>query len=77
VAARQLGLFTTGAPDFGRAFDTVRRLALDHDAWIEHVPAWVSGHDTTRRGDLLVAVMFRPLWQADPPRTLDPPRPPR
>lgn len=44
--AHQLGLFTSGAPAFDGTFAAVRRLALDHGAWIEHAPAWVSGHDT-------------------------------
>jgi alkylated DNA repair dioxygenase AlkB len=44
--ARQLGLFSTGAPAIDESFAGLRRLDLDEGAWVEHVPDWVSGHDT-------------------------------
>jgi alkylated DNA repair dioxygenase AlkB len=45
VLRRQLDLLATGEPTFDRAFAGVRRIELAEGAWIEHVPAWVSGHD--------------------------------
>jgi alkylated DNA repair dioxygenase AlkB len=43
---RQLDLFATGAPAFDGEFRALRRTELSHGAWIDHVPNWVSGHDT-------------------------------
>jgi alkylated DNA repair dioxygenase AlkB len=43
---RQLDLFATGAPAFDPEFRGRRRIELAAGAWIDHVPAWVSGHDT-------------------------------
>jgi len=45
VLPRQLGLFSVPTPGFDAGFAAVRRLELDEDAWIEHAPGWVSGHD--------------------------------
>ena len=45
VLPRQLGLFSAPTPGFDAGFVAVRRLELDEDAWIEHAPGWVSGHD--------------------------------
>ena len=42
---RQLGLFSTGAPGIDPALAGLRRVALDHEAWIELLPGWVRGHD--------------------------------
>ncbi len=43
---RQLGLFSAGvAPKFDATFRGVRRTELPDDAWVEHVPGWVAGHD--------------------------------
>ncbi len=43
---RQLGLFSAGvAPGFDATFRGVRRTELPDDAWVEHVPGWVAGHD--------------------------------
>ena len=42
---RQLDLFATPAVAFDPAFRGVARHDLLHDAWVEHVPGWVSGHD--------------------------------
>lgn len=46
VVLRQLDLFATGAPAFDAEFRALRRTELSHGAWIDHVPGWVSGHDT-------------------------------
>ena len=43
---RQLDLFATGAPGFDAEFRALRRTELSHGAWIDHVPGWVTGHDT-------------------------------
>jgi alkylated DNA repair dioxygenase AlkB len=42
---RQLDLFSTGAPAFDPAFRGRHRIELANGAWIDHVPAWVRGHD--------------------------------
>lgn len=48
----QPSLFGCGAPDFDPAFRGLRRYALAHGAWIEHLPEWVSGHEA----------VFETLW---------------
>ena len=55
----QRGLFETGAPDFDRRFDGARRTDLGDGAWIEHQPAWVSGHE-----ELLERLWESTRWQA-------------
>jgi alkylated DNA repair dioxygenase AlkB len=40
----QLGLFGRTEPDFDAAFRACRRRALEPDAWVDYVPAWVEGH---------------------------------
>lgn len=42
---RQLDLFAAPAIGFDASFASLRRTALANDAWIEHVPGWVTGHD--------------------------------
>jgi alkylated DNA repair dioxygenase AlkB len=44
---RQLDLFSArqAAPAFDARFATARRETLPLDAWIEHAPGWLSGHD--------------------------------
>ncbi len=42
----QPSLLGGGAPAAdGGALARIRRIALDEDAWVEHLPGWVSGHD--------------------------------
>jgi alkylated DNA repair dioxygenase AlkB len=43
---RQLDLFATGAPAFDAEFRSLSRMQLSRGAWVDHVPGWVSGHDT-------------------------------
>jgi alkylated DNA repair dioxygenase AlkB len=43
---RQLDLFARGAPDFDASFGALQRSTLAFGAWVDHVPGWVSGHDT-------------------------------
>src|SRR4051794_39047170 len=40
----QQTLFGHGPPAVG-SLDGLRRIELEHGAWIEHLPAWVSGQD--------------------------------
>jgi alkylated DNA repair dioxygenase AlkB len=46
MPARQLSLFDGGggAPRADAAFATLRRVALDATAWVEHAPGWLAGH---------------------------------
>ncbi len=46
-----------GAPAFDTDFGSARRLALDETAWVEHVPAWVTG-----AGTLFADVLERAPW---------------
>jgi alkylated DNA repair dioxygenase AlkB len=42
----QPSLLGGGAPAVdGGALARIRRIALDEDAWVEHLPGWVSGHE--------------------------------
>ena len=42
----QIDLFLGGAPrDSGQALATPRRLRLDAQAWVEHEPGWLAGHE--------------------------------
>jgi alkylated DNA repair dioxygenase AlkB len=40
----QLELFAGDTPRFDAAFGSLRRIALDHEAWIDLAPGWVSDH---------------------------------
>jgi alkylated DNA repair dioxygenase AlkB len=41
----QRSLFGGGAPAVDASFAGLRRVALDPTAWVEHAPAWVTGHE--------------------------------
>jgi alkylated DNA repair dioxygenase AlkB len=42
----QPSLLATGETvEIDRSFSRVRRVHLDHEAWVDHVPGWVSGAD--------------------------------
>ena len=71
--ARQLGLFTSGAPDLDRSFAGTRRIALSHGAWIEHAPGWVSGHDTLFE-ELVASTPWRTERRVMYEREVDTPR---
>ncbi|MBA3339283.1 MAG: alpha-ketoglutarate-dependent dioxygenase AlkB, partial [Geodermatophilaceae bacterium] len=43
--AWQASLFDTGEIDYDPAFTGARRRELTEGAWVEHVPAWLSGAD--------------------------------
>src|ERR1700748_1571046 len=45
MTAGQLDLFDTGAIELDRSFASARRIDLDEHAWVEHVPAWLTGAD--------------------------------
>lgn len=42
---RQLDLFGAVAPAFDDGFAAIRRVELADDAWVEHQPGWLRGHD--------------------------------
>jgi alkylated DNA repair dioxygenase AlkB len=42
---KQLTLFDGGAPAFDGAFTRLERSYLSNDAWYDHVPGWLSGHE--------------------------------
>jgi alkylated DNA repair dioxygenase AlkB len=42
---QQRSLFGGGAPSFDGAFASVRRVALDATAWVDHAPGWLGGHE--------------------------------
>ncbi len=47
LAIAQPSLLGGGAPSVDAAgLDRARRIPLDGGAWVEHLPGWVSGHDT-------------------------------
>lgn len=70
---RQLDLFAAPAVAFDPAFRGLVRHDLLHDAWVEHVPGWVSGHDL-----LFDELEARLAWKAETmkmyDRTVDVPR---
>lgn len=48
----QPSLFGHGEPGFDPAFTGARRIDLGQGAWLEHLPAWVHGHEA----------LFEALW---------------
>lgn len=46
VTPVQLGLFGNESPAFDERFSRAIRVELGAGAWVEHVPGWVSGHQT-------------------------------
>jgi alkylated DNA repair dioxygenase AlkB len=63
---RQLDLFGAPRVAFDTAFATLRRDELAGDAWIDHAPGWVSGHD------LLFEELERSLaWRTENRRMYD------
>jgi alkylated DNA repair dioxygenase AlkB len=47
-------LFGGGEPTFDPAFPGARRIPLSRGAWVEHLPAWVGGHEA----------LFEALWSS-------------
>jgi alkylated DNA repair dioxygenase AlkB len=66
LGAQQRGLFDGGEPGFDGAFHGLRRIRLNADSWIEHVPAWVHGHES-----LLDALWSSTRWQLQRRRMYD------
>jgi len=63
--AQQQTLFGAGPPRI-RPLDDVQRIALDEGAWIEHVPAWVSGQDA-----LMTALATTTAWREEQRKMYD------
>ena len=49
----QRSLFGGGAPSTDAAFTTVRHIALDASAWVEHATGWLGGHETVTSGGVV------------------------
>jgi hypothetical protein len=76
MGAVQLGLFGAEQPDFDRSYASAQRIFLSeesHDAWIDYVPGFVSGH--AQLFDALTATtLFRIGEEQIYDRTLPTPR---
>jgi alkylated DNA repair dioxygenase AlkB len=42
--AAQLPLLGSGRPQVDPGFRGLRRIVLDEDAWVDHLPGWLTGH---------------------------------
>ena len=59
--AHQPSLLGLGAPSVDEApLRRIRRIVLDDDAWIEHLPGWVNGHEA-----LLDALARTTAWRRE------------
>ena len=59
--SHQPTLFGQGPPAVDRAaLARVRRQALDEEAWVEHLPGWVTGHDA-----LMEALARTTAWRQE------------
>ena len=56
----QPSLFGQGVASFDATFSGVRRVALGSGAWIDHLPAWVQGHEA-----LFEALWTTTRWRAE------------
>jgi hypothetical protein len=73
MGAVQLGLFGGESPDFDREFSAMRRVELAHDAWVEHQPGFIRGHEALF--DALVrSTNFRIIEEQIYDKTLPTPR---
>jgi alkylated DNA repair dioxygenase AlkB len=52
LALEQSHLFGHGDPGFDPGFRGLRRLPLSRGAWVDHLPAWIDGHEA----------IFATLW---------------
>jgi alkylated DNA repair dioxygenase AlkB len=68
VAARnQASLFGRGVPAVqAGALARIRRRALDHESWIDHLPGWVTGHD-----ELFEELVRTTAWRSERRRMYD------
>ncbi len=62
----QRGLFDSAEPGFDPDLAQARRTWLDGGAWIEHAPAWLSGHEA-----VLEALWTTTRWHAQRRRMYD------
>ncbi len=73
MLAQQLALFGREDARMDESFSTLRRVDLDRTAWVDHVPSWVSGHET-----LMQALVQGTRWRSERremyERTVDVPR---
>ena len=56
----QPSLFGQGVAGFDSTFSGLRRIALGRGAWIDHLPAWVQGHEA-----LFEALWTTTRWRAE------------
>src|SRR6187402_2825535 len=56
----QPSLFGQGVAGFDSTFSGLRRVALGRGAWIDHLPAWVQGHEA-----LFEALWTTTRWRAE------------
>ncbi|HEV8441162.1 MAG TPA: alpha-ketoglutarate-dependent dioxygenase AlkB [Methylomirabilota bacterium] len=63
---QQRSFFDSGAPDFDARLGGVCRITLDKGAWLDHLPAWLKGHDS-----VLEALWSTTRWQAQRRRMYD------
>lgn len=45
VLPQQMGLFGRDDPAVDERFADIRRVQLDEEAWVDHLPGWVHGHE--------------------------------
>jgi alkylated DNA repair dioxygenase AlkB len=59
VSAQQRSLFDGGEPRFDPRLHRLGRIPLDEDAWIDHIPGWLEGHES-----LLDTLWETTRWQS-------------
>lgn len=70
---RQISLFDAGAPAIARSVADARRTVLDAATWVEHLPAFISGHEGLME-HLVSATHWQTLSREMYDRTVDVPR---
>lgn len=73
MLAQQLGLFGHGKPEVDATFSTLRRVQLDDQAWVDHAPGWVAGHERLM-DELVRSTRWRSERREMYERTVDVPR---
>jgi alkylated DNA repair dioxygenase AlkB len=63
---QQCSLFDSGEPGFDPRLGGVSRIYLSKGAWIDHLPAWLQGHDS-----VLQALWLTTRWQSERRRMYD------
>lgn len=59
VSPQQRSLFDSGEPRFDPQLARLSRIPLDKEAWIDHLPGWLEGHET-----LLDQLWATTQWQS-------------